>query len=171
MRICINAGHCPNMDCGAVGSFLQEAVATKSIAKIVCDDLEAVGYETLFVQENELEDITDASNNFDADLFISIHCNAAANVLAKGTETWYYKNSTKGEYLAKCIQSQIVNSLNMVDRGVKYSTGLYVLKHTVCPSALVETGFISNKDDEEKLNNNIDVFAHAIARGITDFYC
>ena len=29
MKICINAGHCPGLDSGAVGTYLQEANVTK----------------------------------------------------------------------------------------------------------------------------------------------
>ncbi|WP_110955227.1 N-acetylmuramoyl-L-alanine amidase family protein [Anaerosinus massiliensis] len=170
MKICINAGHCPGLDSGAVGTFLQEADVVKNIAEIVCSDLEAVGYEVLFVQENELADITNASNSFGADLFVSIHCNAAANLSAQGTETFCYRSGSEGESLASYIQNQVVNSLGTVDRGVKYSQGLYVLKHTDCPAVLVETAFISNYDDEQLLANRQADFAHAIARGVTDYF-
>ena len=170
MKICINAGHCPGLDSGAVGTYLQEANVTKEIAEIVCADLQAVGYETLFVQENELYDISDASNEFGADAFVSIHCNAAGNTSAKGTETFAYSAGSDGEKLASFIQNQIIGALGTVDRGVKYSKGLYVLKHTDCPAVLVETAFISNAEDEKLLAEKKAEFAHAIARGVSDFY-
>lgn len=169
MKICINAGHCPGLDSGAVGTYLQEANVTKEIAEIVCADLQAVGYEVLFVQENELYDITDASNEFGADAFVSIHCNAATNTEAKGTETFAYSSGSAGDKLANHIQSQLIKSLGTVDRGVKYA-GYYVLKHTDCPAVLVETAFISNVEDEKLLAEKKTEFAHAIARGVSDFY-
>ncbi|MBP2631568.1 MAG: cell wall hydrolase/autolysin [Firmicutes bacterium] len=169
MKICINAGHCPGLDSGAVGSFLQEADVVKNIAEIVCSDLQAVGYEVLFVQENELANITNASNDFVADLFVSIHCNAAANSDAKGTETFCYAADGDGDLLAFYIQRQIVDSLGTADRGVRYNTGLYVLKHTDCTSCLVETAFISNAADEQLLADRQADLAHAIARGVTDY--
>jgi N-acetylmuramoyl-L-alanine amidase len=170
MKICINAGHYPGLDSGAVGTFLQEADVVKNIAHIVCRDLQAAGYEVLFVQENELADITNASNSFGADLFVSIHCNAAANPDPQGTETFCYASGGAGDSLAFNIQNQIVKSFGTVDRGVKYSTGLYVLKYTDCPSVLVETAFISNSDDEQLLADRQADFAHAIARGVTDYF-
>lgn len=167
MKICINAGHCPGADPGAVGSVSTEAEVVRDIAKVVVADLEAIGIETLFVQENELYDICRLSNNFGADLFVSIHCNAASNYSARGTETYCYSFNTKGANLAQCINDQIVNSLGTVDRGVK-TAKYYVLKETDCPAVLVETAFISNPDDEKLLIGNIEAFAHAIARGVTD---
>lgn len=171
MKITVNAGHYPGLDSGAVGQTgLQEAVVAADIAQKVCEYLTVVGYEVLFVQENELYQITNASNRFGADLFISIHCNAAANTSAKGTETFYSAGSAEGEKLAQCIQSQIIDSLGTVDRGLK-TNSLYVTKNTDCPAVLVETAFISNAEDEQLLadESTRNQFAAAIARGVTDY--
>ena len=74
MKIVINGGHCPGLDSGAVGSSgLQEAIVARDIMKRTACFLRAVGYEVLEVQENELFQITNASNNYGADLFASIH--------------------------------------------------------------------------------------------------
>lgn len=169
MKICINGGHCPGKDPGAVGEYLQEADVAKQLMHSVAGYLRNVGYEVLEVQENELHEITDASNAWGADIFVSIHCNAATNRSAKGTETYCYGGG-KGELLAYCIQRQIVKSLRTVDRGVKFSKELYVLRHTDCPAVLAETAFISNPEDEALLRDNLDDFARAIARSITDYY-
>ena len=105
--------------------------------------------------------------------FISIHCNSVESPYAEGTETWYCSGSEAGRLLAECIQDQIVDSLNTVDRGIKVAVpgknGLYVLTNTDMPAVLVELAFISNEDDEKLLRNNQDDFARAIARGVTDY--
>jgi N-acetylmuramoyl-L-alanine amidase len=171
MKITTNAGHYPGKDSGAVGQTgLQEANVAKDIANKVCGYLSAVGYEVLFIQENELYQITDASNLFGSDLFLSIHCNAATNTEAKGTETFYSVGSVEGKKLAQCIQSQIINDLGTVDRGLK-TNNLYVTRNTNCPAVLIETAFISNTEDECMLSDESkrDQFAAAIARGITDY--
>jgi N-acetylmuramoyl-L-alanine amidase len=171
MKIVINGGHYPGLDSGAIGaSGLQEAVVARDVMMRTACFLRAVGYDVLEVQENELYLITDESNAFGADLFVSVHCNAAANTEAKGTETFCYKFGGKGEKLARCIQSQIIGSLGTVDRGVKEGN-FAVLRNTDCPSVLVETAFISNLDDEALLNSEAkrDQFAAAIARGISDY--
>lgn len=168
MKIVLNAGHCPGLDSGAVGSFLQEALVAKDISSRTAGYLRAVGYEVLEVQENELEDIVSTSNSFPADLFVSIHCNSAVNTEANGTETFYYSFGGTSEKLAKCIQRQLVDSLGTTDRGVK-SANFYVIKYTDAPAVLVETAFISNPTDEQLLSEKADEFARAIARGITDY--
>lgn len=171
MKVTINGGHYPGLDSGAVGaSGLQEANVAKDVANRVIDILSSIGYETLFVQENQLHQITKASNEFNSDIFVSIHCNAAENTSAQGTETFCYHLLGNSEKLANAIQSQIINSLGTVDRGIK--TGNFaVVRDTDCPAVLVELAFISNEEDEALLSDSdkLDEFAKAIARGITDY--
>lgn len=170
MKICINGGHCPRLDSGAVGQTgLQESHVTHDVMQHVMYYLQQVGYETLQVQENELADITNASNEWGADLFVSIHCNAAGNRSALGTETFY--GSKQGANFARCIQSQIINNMGTVNRGIKDGSNLYVIKHTDCPAVLVELAFISNDEDEALLasDEKKDEFAKCIARGVTDY--
>lgn len=176
MKICINGGHCPGLDSGAVSAKgLQEANVVRDMMTLVHGYLQQVGYEVLSVQKNDLQAICDASNSYGADLFVSIHCNSAGSAIAKGTEVWYNDGSVVGLKLAKCILNQILDSLQVVNRGVKDAVpgvnGLYVLKNTDCPAVLVETAFISNLEDEELLasDQGKDDFAKAIARGITDY--
>ena len=174
MRIFINAGHGGN-DPGACGNGLREADVALSIGRLVEKYLKAVGYDTKLFQYDGLQEICDAANDWCADLFASIHCNAGGGT---GTETYYYKGSAKGETLAAYIQSQIVKSLPVVNRGLKTkiygSDGrpydLYVLKYTDMPATLIELGFIDNANDAKLLRDRQDDFARAIARGISDYY-
>lgn len=169
MKVVINAGHYPNLDSGAVGDYSHEADIVKYVGEVVCKDLEAVGVQAVFVQDNELSNICRVANNEDADLFVSIHCNSAANRSAKGTETFYYNGSARSEKLARCIQNQLVTTMGSVDRGLKDGSWLYVLKHTTMPAVLTELEFISNPAGEKYLNEHKQVMAHAIARGVTDY--
>lgn len=177
MLIFINPGHAPNgePDPGAVNVLigLRESDVAFNIGIAVSGYLQAAGYETVVMQSDSLTSVCENANSIPADAFISIHCNAAANTDAKGTETWYCHNSTTGEKLATLIQGQIVNALPVVDRGIKESTpgrnGLYVLTNTDMPAVLVEVAFISNAEDEVLLETRQDDFARAIARGISDY--
>lgn len=167
MKVCINGGHMPGKDPGALGSRVTEAEITQKLMNLVAGYLEKAGCEVMAVQTKELADICRKSNEWGADLFVSIHCNAA-NKKAKGTETFAYYGSREGNALAHHIQSQIITSLATANRGVK-EAGFYVLKHTKCTAALVETAFIDNLGDEQLLIDKTDDFARAIARGVTDY--
>lgn len=173
MKLFLNPGHAPNgrPDPGACNYDLdlRESDIAKEIADLVEHYLVAAGVDVVGnVQSDSLGEIVTKANDSDADIFISIHCNAF-NGSAKGTETCIYPDSTVGKKLGTCIQKQIVESLDTVDRGLKDRGGLYVLKHTDMPAVLVETAFIDNYDDGVKLRDRTDEFARAIARGVTDF--
>ena len=171
MKIFINPGHCVGSDSGAVGYGLTEAEVALNIGRRVEKYLQNVGYTTKLFQYDGLAEIVDSSNYWDADLFVSIHCNAF-NGNARGTETVYYEHSIEGKKLAQAIQNQIVSRLGTVDRGIKYKIAggydAYVVKYTNCPAVLVETAFIDNFADNQLLIHGDD-FARAIACGITDY--
>ena len=168
MKIFINAGHCVGKDSGAVGFGITEAEKVLKIGKAVEKYLSAAGCDTRLVQLDSLQGICDASNNWQADYFVSIHCNAA-NTNAQGTETYCYRNSVTGKKFANAVHNSMIKKFpELLNRGVK-EAGFYVLAHTDCPAILVETAFIDNAHDNKILVEREDDFARAIAVGITDF--
>lgn len=182
MRICIDPGH-GGSDPGACANGLQEKDIALAVSFLVRDYLVAAGCEVVMTRESDMDvsypnsDATtelqarcNVSDNFAADIFVSIHCNAAGSDQALGTETYYYAASSRGRLLAAYIQQQIVGSLGTVDRGIK-SSPLYVTGHIQAVAALAELAFISNLDDAALLGDPAkrDEFARAISRGITDF--
>lgn len=177
LKIFINPGHDMDLDPGACANSIREVDIALAIGEKLKRTMEVIGYPCQLLQSDNLNGETEGkpnvcatANNSGADIFISIHCNSAANISAKGTETLVYSsNGGKANILAKCIQTQIVNSLNMVDRGIKERPDLCVLRETTMPAVLVETAFISNQEDAYKLQLRQRAFAAAIARGITDY--
>ena len=175
-KVFINPGHCPGVDSGAVNpnSGMQEADVALAIGTLVQGYLEAAGVEVQLLQSDNLmydgdgPCVCDTANEWQADIFVSIHCNAA-NTDARGTEVEIYPGSESSISLGDCIQFQIVSSLGTVDRGLKERPMLIVLKNTDMPAVLVETAFIDNDYDAQLLANNQDDFARAIARGVTDY--
>lgn len=184
MKVYINPGHDLDYDSGAVHTVtdgtvdLRECDVAAKIGAKVKEYLEAAGCECRILQSDNLyydssyDDrpvaVCADANDWPADVFVSIHCNAA-NGKACGTEVECYNRMSNGGNLAQCIQNQIVSALDTVDRGVKEMPGLIVLRHTEMPAVLVETAFIDNDDDADLLVNRWDDFARAIARGVTDY--
>ena len=175
LKIFINPGHDMDLDPGACANGIREVDIALAIGEKVKKTMEVIGYPCQLIQSDNLNGETEGkpnvcatANNSGADIFISIHCNSATNISAKGTETLVYSTGGKAELLAKCIQTQIVNSLGTVDRGIKERPDLCVLRETTMPAVLVETAFISNQEDAYKLMYRIEEFANAISRGITD---
>lgn len=187
MKVFINPGHDLDYDSGAVSprTGLRECEVAAHVGALVKHYLEAAGCTCKLMQSDNLAPtstgrsryadrqgptVTETANDWDADIFVSIHCNSAEAEEACGTETFAYAlDGGEGEKLATCIQDQIVDVLNSVDRGVKANPELFVLKYTGMPAVLVELGFISNEGDEALLTDRQDDFARAIARGVTDY--
>lgn len=61
-------------------------------------------------------------------------------------------NIDKSLYLAQKVQEQFTTKLKRYNRGVKQA-GFIVLYKTNMPSILIESGFLTNKDDEEFLSS------------------
>ena len=72
--------------------------------------------------------------------------------------------------LASNVQSQFRSRAGRIDRGVKQA-GFWVLYMTTMPSVLIETGFITNSDEEKYLNSKEgqDFLASAIFRAARDY--
>lgn len=167
MLIAANAGHCPGLDPGACGHLRTEANLAKQYVELINKYLNAVGINTIFIQENSLSQICRIANDNDADLFYSLHFNSASNPAATGTETYYYEGSQRGQIFAQCVQNQLVDTLGLYDRGLK-TNSLYVTRNTNMCAILIEVGFINNPTEEKFLIDHMDDACRAIARGITD---
>lgn len=171
MKVFVNPGHAPGgiPDPGAVNPVTgtRESDIAAKAGKLLMGYLEAAGMEVKALQSDDLQEICDESNYWGADLFVSLHCNAF-NGTARGTETLY--RSYSGHHLAGFIQSQIISSVNTIDRGIKERAGLYVLNGTMATAVLVELAFIDNMEDLKILENDLDKMVRAIARGITDYW-
>lgn len=180
-KIFIDPGHNPTgNDTGAVGYGLKEQDVTVEIALKLKPLLERNGFEVK-MSRNSLKDTVaeglnaslagryNAANSWDADIFVSIHCNSA-NTKAYGCETYYYTGSSKGRRLADCVQPELAKETGLCNRGVK-SANFAVIKHTNMPAILVETAFIDNYDDNRFLASDDGKYKCAVGiyKGICDY--
>lgn len=173
-KIVLDAGH-GGKDPGAVNGSHQEKVYALDIVKRLGKILSGRGVNVLYTREDDtyptLRDRTDYANEVNADYFISIHLNSAANSTAKGIETLIYGNGGNAEALAEKVQASLINATDAINRGVKVRTNLAVLKNTNMPAILVETGFISNPEEVKKLATEQyrEILAKAIADGVSEY--
>lgn len=167
MKIFINAGHGGN-DPGAVSKKgTKEADITKEVCSHLACKLIQNGYNVeYFQQKTSFTEVSKVENTSNSDLFISIHCNSAANETANGVEVLYYPTSTKGKKCAQLVQSGLIEVTKLRDRGIKARTDLHVLKRTKAVAILVELAFLSNVTEEKLLLENPEMFANAILKGI-----
>ncbi len=106
-----------------------------------------------------------------ADLFVSIHRNSAKS--GDGIEIWINNKSDDiSEKLANDILKEFEQTKFQTNRGVKTGTSdnngndYFVNRNTKMPSCLIELGFISNTKDNQLLDEHLEEYAQAIAKGI-----
>ena len=209
-KIILDPGHGGD-DPGAIGKRgLKEKEVTLAIAKRVKKLVEKQmpNVKVYMTREHDvtvsLPKRTEMANAIGADLFISIHANAAPNPDAQGIET-YYLNIAHDRYsirlaarenamsesevsnlefiladlamkssvsdsvrLGDVVQSSILSRVqerwqNTRNLGLKHAL-FYVLLGARMPAILIETSFISNKEEEKRLKNGD--YQHALAEGV-----
>lgn len=182
-RVCLDPGH-GGVKPGAVFHGLLEKDVVLSIAKAAQEELQVMDPATWVCmtrswdQDISLEGRCQFANNMRVDCFVSIHCNADPDddapgmPEARGEEIWVYEGSNEGMKLAQALQLWVDNIFpNEPFRGIKTTTGLYVLKHTVAPACLIEVGFIDKSSSTETFTDDatIQKIGRLIAGGIHDY--
>lgn len=153
-----------------VGLFLERMLQDNGIECMLTRTKDVdVAYPNASASE-ELQARCDVANEFEADLFVSIHCDSFSNPQAQGTSTHYYASSEEGRKLAEKIQFNLLSALGRYDRGIR-TAEFYVLKHTACPAVLVEGAFISNPDEEQLMQTDDFRYRYAwgVYQGIRDY--
>jgi len=171
--VTIDPGH-GGKDPGAIGlRGLREKDVILPISLEVARILESQGVRVQMTRADDrfisLAGRTQIANRARANLFISIHANAVGGGRSSvnGVETFYFST---GRGLATAIQNSIIQSLGPRNRGVKRAR-FYVLRNTSMPSALVEVGFVTGREDSPRLADPAyrSQMAAAIARGILQY--
>ena len=221
--VVIDAGH-GGKDPGAIGSKVKEKKLTLSIALKLGDYIEEKleDVKVIYTRKKDkfvpLHKRSEIANKNDADLFISIHCNATKSRRVYGAETYVmgpHKNDDnlevakqenasvllednyKDQYdgfdpnspeahiifslyqntyldqslkIAERVQTQFRERVSRHDRGVKQA-GFLVLWQVAMPSILVETGFLSNPNEQQFLSSEKGqaYIASAIFRALRNY--
>lgn len=178
LTVVIDAGH-GGFDPGAIGTGTKvyESKINLAIAKKLADlfkgtnviltreDEEALGpYKYADMQERQR-----IISESPVDIVVSIHQNKHNDRSVKGAQVFYYPGSAEGEKLAKCIQSKM-NEVTGKKRSVN-AQNFFVLRAGSAPAVLVECGFLSNWDEENKLKDDgyQQKIAESIAAGIDEY--
>jgi N-acetylmuramoyl-L-alanine amidase len=177
--IVLDPGH-GGYDVGARYYCCDEKSLALSIALLTKKHLTDMGYRVILTRSRDvfipLETRAMIANETKGKLFVSIHCNAAKNSLAKGVEIFYYTCSDKwrsgsSKKLASRILSKVIEKTGADDRGVKEGN-FFVLRETKMPSIIVETGFMTHPDEIHLLKDILyrDKIAKGISEGIDNYF-
>jgi N-acetylmuramoyl-L-alanine amidase len=215
--IVIDPGH-GGREVGAVGpNGLLEKDITLTIARKLAAALSSkVGARVVLTRDDDsvvsLDQRTALANQYKADLFLSVHLNAAVVKDAKGSETYFLSLEASDELARKAAEAENVSTtpnptadLNLIlwdlaqqayieessrfaqsiqeemnaatavaNRGVKQAP-FKVLVGATMPAALVEVGFISNPEEEAKLQTEafqtlmVESLTRAVQKYKTDY--
>lgn len=190
MTILIDAGH-GGFDGGATANGISEKDINLSVAKKLRERIEGGGGRAVMTREEDVstadEERTDGSSAKKSDLkrrremikesganmFISIHMNKFPQEQYWGAQVFYSKTPEESRRLGEAIQAALPRVL--IDGNTRVAkaadSGIYILKNTEIPAAIVECGFISNPEEAERLKTEEyqSKLADAIYEGICDF--
>lgn len=170
--VALDPGH-GGKDTGARGLKVLEKEVNLDVASRAARMLQAMGARAFLTREDDtylgLYDRPEIAQRGNADLFVSVHCNAMPQRnCGHGTETYYYRPDSKG--LGFLVQNALTENLGRTDRGVK-SARFVVIREAKVPAVLAELMFI-NDDQEEALLQQTGVrdrAAGAIVEGVRQF--
>jgi N-acetylmuramoyl-L-alanine amidase len=180
-RIVIDAGH-GGKDPGASYGGLREKDVNLAVVQQMHLELSIIGFDVILTRGTDLT-LTLAercaiANKSGAMAFLSIHCNADPDPdlpgmpEARGEEIWVYQMPGLSYDLAFDIGESFKYHFPLEPwRGIKISQGLYVLRHTRMPAALVEIGFIDASDSPETFGDSQTILkiAHVVDIGILNW--
>ena len=191
--VVLDPGH-GGQDSGAMCGGVMEKDLTLDVARRVDRLLDSQGIATLMTRLGDsyvsLPDRAAFGNRVNDSIFVSIHFNEDNKPVASGVETYYAGHQiTAGSFLASwlpflwrplsespnpesqnlagLIQEALVARTRAIDRGTQ-ARQFFVIANVTPPAALVEGGFLTNKEDISKLGSEDyrDQIAAAVADGI-----
>ena len=174
--IIIDPGH-GGMDGGCVFGDIAEKDINRKIAYRVMQKLRIMGYRVELARTGDdyidKTERVDMANGRNARLYVSIHQNSCEDKSVAGIETWYDENdeTSDSRRLAMLIQQETVKATGAQGRELVSDPEMCVTSKSAMPACLIETGFLSNKTEREKLASAEyrDQIAEGIANGI-DLY-
>nr|WP_228014426.1 N-acetylmuramoyl-L-alanine amidase [Fortiea sp. LEGE XX443] len=173
LLVVIDPGH-GGKDSGAPGlGRLLEKDVVLPIGKRVAAILEQNGVQAVLTRDAdffvELQGRVDIAERVNATLFVSIHANSVGNRPdVNGLEVYYYDS---GYALAEVVRKTILQDIGTLkDRGTRKAR-FYVLRKSSMPSILVETGYMSGREDNPRLGSPEyqNRMADAIASGVLKY--
>ena len=130
------------------------------------------GYQVVLTREGDewidKAERVESANERKAAVYVSIHQNSCELADVSGIETWYGENdlTESSQKLAQLIEKAVVRATDANERELVADDELCVVNRSRMPSCLIETGFLSNKEERKKLCS--DEYQEKIASGIAE---
>jgi N-acetylmuramoyl-L-alanine amidase len=166
---------------GVVAHGLEEAAVVEDLAARIEGRLTATGVLAFLTRGPDIDLDEDEraafANSSEADLVISLHCDAHRNPEASGVATFFYghdrygHHSALGQRFADLVQREIVARTDLLDCRTHGRTWP-LLRQTRMAAVRVELGYLSNAGDASRLAEASfrDAVAEAIVAAVQRLY-
>lgn len=107
------------------------------------------------------------ANKSNADLFISVHNNSTGSGRmsgTKGTQVMYDETSQESKAFAQICLEEVTSEIGSVDKGLVEGDEIYIIRTSEVPVALIEVGFMTNREELALLNS--EEYQRQTAQGI-----
>ncbi len=171
--VVLDPGH-GGKDSGApgLGGLLEKDVVLPISTK-VARILEQNGVQVVLTRDAdffvELQGRVDIAKRVNATLFVSIHANSVDNRPdVNGLEVYYYDS---GYGLAETVRQTILQNISTLNNRGTRKARFYVLRKNSMPAILVETGYMTGREDNPRLGSSEyqSRMAEGIARGVLNY--
>lgn len=184
--VMLDAGHGAR-DGGSVGvGGTVEKDINLIYVKNIKAELEELGFKVVLTRENDMplyspfatnKKISDMNARMEKikkvnpSLVVSVHMNSFPDSSVSGVNTFYKLDDENSKKCADVIQ-QSLNTYCGAKNTISKQGDYYILNSSYYTSVLIECGFLSNSEEEKKLNSKEyqQKFAKAVASGIMLFF-
>ena len=193
--IFLDPGH-GGRDSGAFYYNIAEKDLNMQVYKKLRKELEGLGYTVLTSRESDVyvDFVTERSkmvNKTNSDMFISIHFNATSSSASNisGIQTYSYEQNpdyptkinsqwhnhpdriSESNRLAAAIHSSLLAETGAKNAGLLHGS-FAVLRETNKPAVLLELGYMSNFDENQRIRNDAyqNKLVKGIVKGIQQYY-
>ncbi len=162
----------------SVAKKVEEVLSVRGIRVIMtrndenCLSEEADGKSLREMKKEDMNERLKIIKKSDADLFVSIHMNHFEQEKVNGLRLFYDKKHPETEELAKSMQQKMSEITGAKTYAVKtVDQSLFLMKNSPVPVILAECGFMSNPEEERKLNDEDyqSRLAWAIAQSVEEY--
>jgi len=146
------------------------------LAPLVASRLCAAGVQGVVVERPDdgsgYEQLPGILNNLGPELIVSLHLNAFSTPGPSGTCALFWNGSQIGWELAETLSERVAAALGLRDRGaiprLANDRGAPLLRRTRAPTVILESAFVTNPGDRERLLERRGQLADAVAESIVD---
>jgi len=148
--------------------------------------LKDLGYQVVLTRDRNDVHITnkergEMAKEVGADILVSLHADGSSIASAQGVSVLSPASNVSfidadradiSKTLSTLIVDELAKSTGARNRGVHFRNNLSILNWSAVPSALIEIGFMSNREEDEKMQTEAyqEKIAQGIAKGIHKYF-